>query len=315
MSGLVIDILQTAFGSPKKHNRDRGQISFDCPACAEDKGKPEGDGKGNLEVNYNKGVFHCWACGEHNRMRGVIPFLLKRYGTPKQLKDYLVLKPEFIQDSEEVNETIIVGLPEGFIPLSNNGNDQGYQRAMSYLKKRNIGLDIIKYHNIGYSTRGSYKNRVIIPSYDVDGHVNYYVGRSFDRYTKPKYLNPVAEKENIIFNENKINWDSTIYLVEGPFDHIVTPNSIPLLGKVLFNKLLDKIYTKAKGYVVIVLDEDANKDAKELYRRLNFGDLFGRIRICTPPKNYDPSSIYEKLGNKGIVKLLRNARSVPESRL
>lgn len=314
MSGLVVDILQTAFGSPKKHNKDRGQISFDCPACGDDKGMPEGDGKGNLEVNYNKGIYHCWACGDHNNMRGVIPKLLKRYGTPKQLKDYLILKPEFVQQ-ESGNETIVVGLPEGFIPLSNKGNDQGYQMAMSYLKKRNIGEDIIKYHNIGYATRGQYKNRVIIPSYDDAGHINYYVGRSYDKYTKPKYLNPLAEKENVIFNEQKINWDSTIYLVEGPFDHIVIPNSIPLLGKILFDKLLDMIYRKAKGYVVIVLDDDAKVDAMKLYVKLNFGDLFGRIKICTPPKKYDPAKIYERLGNGGIVKLLKNSTTIPESRL
>jgi hypothetical protein len=48
-------------------------------------------------------------------------------------------------------------------------------------------------------------------------------------YNKLKYINPKAEKQEIIFNIGKLNLDATIYLVEGVTDHIVTPNSIPLL--------------------------------------------------------------------------------------
>ena len=58
---------------------------------------------------------------------------------------------------------------------------------------------------------------------------------------------------------------------------------------------------------MIVLDGDAYEDAKILYRKLSFGDLMGRIRICVPPEDYDPSKIFEKLGNKGIIKLLKSA--------
>jgi hypothetical protein len=49
------------------------------------------------------------------------------------------------------------------------------------------------------------------------------------RNNKLKYINPKAEKQEIIFNIGKLNLDATIYLVEGVTDHIVTPNSIPLL--------------------------------------------------------------------------------------
>jgi hypothetical protein len=58
---------------------------------------------------------------------------------------------------------------------------------------------------------------------------------------------------------------------------------------------------------VIVLDDDAWEDAKSLYKQLNFGNLRGRIKLVRPPEGYDPSKIYEKLGNKGITKLLMAA--------
>ena len=70
-----------------------------------------------------------------------------------------------------------------------------------------------------------------------------------------------AEKQEIIFNEHKINFYSTIYLVEGATDHIVTPNSIPLLGKYISPKLLELLHDNAMSYIVIVLDDDAEVNA------------------------------------------------------
>ena len=174
---------------------------------------------------------------------------------------------------------------------------------------------MIKYYNIGYTIKGKYHDRIILPSYDEFGDLNFFVGRAWDKWKKPKYLNPDALKNLIIFNEDKINWDATIYLVEGAFDHIVIPNSIAILGKSLPDKLKLTLYNKARGKIVIVLDEDAHDDALRIYRELNTGKLYNRIMLCTPPYGHDPSSIFEKLGPKGIVKLLRNSSKVPEYKL
>jgi hypothetical protein len=57
------------------------------------------------------------------------------------------------------------------------------------------------------------------------------------------------------------------------------------------------------------LDGDAYKDIIELYKKLNFGNLYGRIRICVPKEDLDPSKIYEKEGPNGIYKLLKTART------
>jgi hypothetical protein len=42
---------------------------------------------------------------------------------------------------------------------------------------------------------------------------------------------------------------------------------------------------------------------KNIIQKLNFGDLTDRIRICVPSEDYDPSKIFEKFGNAGIVNL------------
>lgn len=317
MSQFLVDILESFLGEPRKHNEDTGQVAFDCPACSAEKGMPEGDGKGNLEINYNRSMFKCWACQDTNHMHGPILKLLKRYATPRHIRDYLLVKPDADVALAKKVTDIVVELPDEYKKLSECGpQDYRYGAAMAYLRKRGIGPDIIKEFDIGYAVKGKYFNRIIIPSYDADGKVNYFIARWFDKeYNKIKYLNPHAEKQEIVFNEGKVNWDATIYLVEGATDHIVTPNSIPLLGKYLSEKLLELLYDKAKGYIVIVLDDDAWEDAKNLYRQLDIGDLTGRIKIVRCPDGYDPSKIYEVLGAKGIIKLLMSARHLSEKEL
>ena len=317
MSQFLVDILESFLGEPRKHNEDTGQIAFDCPACSAEKGLAEGDGKGNLEINYNRSMFKCWACQDTNNMHGPIMKLLKRYATPRHIRDYLLVKPDADMIVAKQVTDIVVELPDEYKKLSEcTPQDYKYGAAINYLRKRGIGPDIIKDFDIGYAVKGKYFNRIIIPSYDADGKVNYFIARWFDKeFNKIKYLNPTAEKQEIVFNEGRVNWDATIYLVEGATDHIVTPNSIPLLGKYISDKLFELLYDKAKGYIVIVLDDDAWEDAKNLYRILDVGDLSGRIKIVRCPEGYDPSKIYEILGPKGIIKLLKTATHLSDKEL
>lgn len=319
MSIIISEIFRRFLGEPHNHNEDSGQVSFDCPACAEDKGLSigKGDGKYKLAINYKKGIFKCWVCNYQNNMYGKIPKLIKRYGNSKILKDYLILKPEddYKYDYNNLTPTV-VELPEGFKRLVDcNGSEYKYHEAYYYLIDRGFTDEMIKYYNIGYTVKGAFRFRVIIPSYDEAGDLNYFVARAWDKWVKPKYNNPEAEKQLIIFNENKINWDATIYLVEGVFDHMVIPNSIPILGKDLSSKLLHKIMTKAGANVVILLDEDAHDDAIRIYKQLNVGRLYNKIKLCVPPYKQDPSSIFQKDGSVGIINLLRTSERVSEFNL
>jgi len=314
MSIFIPDILRSFLGDSRKHNESKGQIAFDCPACALENGKPQGDGKGNLEVNYDKGVFRCWSCMHTNNMHGYIPKLIKKYGNVDLLKEYLILKPDEIDYSDREIIAAEIKLPEGYKKMVDcTPETPRYFDVLRYLSKRNIGMDLIEKFNIGYTIEGDFHTRVIIPSYDEYNEINYFIARAFDWKIKPKYLNPEAEKEAIIFNEHKVNWDSTIYLVEGVFDHIVIPNSIPLLGKYISEKLFELLYTKASANIVILLDSDAYYDALQLYKRLDVGDLKDRIKLCVPEDGFDPSLIYQKEGKNGIINLLRTSHKVKES--
>jgi DNA primase len=302
----VFEILEDIFGEYKNHNDYRCQVSFDCPVCSYDiKGLDSGDGKGNLEINYKYGVYKCWVCAETHDTHGSIHKLIKKYGNPKQLKKYLLLKPEENEDSRNrVYKT--VKLPKEFVSFKDASFGTKltptYKQAYNYIKSRNITDLMLQIYNIGYCASGVYENRIIIPSYDENKHLNYFIARSFLTKTKMKYKNPEAQKEIIIFNEHLIDWDKTIYIVEGAFDSIFIPNAIPMLGKFMSDHLFMTLYEKAKK-IIIVLDPDAWNDAERLYHKINCGKLMGKVWIVKLEGNKDIADLQGKINEKDIKQL------------
>lgn len=307
MESFIPTILENFLGEHRRHSEHKEQISFDCPAC------DDGSHKGNLEINYGKGVYKCWACKETNNMYGSLQNLIVKYGSKDDLKSYKLLKPTHDRDSVKI-DTRVLEIPEGMTPLLDSDNFKATQ-MIEYLHNRNVGDDIIRKFNMSFVLQGKYRNRVIIPSYSSDNHLEYYVTRAFTNWVKPKYLNADLDKDLIIFFEQHINWDATIYIVEGVFDAIVIPNAIPILGKYISDKLFHKLQEKAKANIVIILDGDAVSDAKKLYVKLNTLNLYNRVKIVELSSVWDLSLINQKMGKKGLYKVLKSAHQLKESLL
>jgi DNA primase len=317
-NSLLLDIIIEILGSPRKENPTRGQFSFDCPVCSAEKDMPDGDGKGNFELNLNKNVYHCWACGGTHNTHGSIGKLITKFGR-KEHKNKLKKLGINLSDTKStvkvVKELREVQLPEEFIPFEGtNPNSLPYKEAWKYLtKQRNLTQEIIFKHKMGYTTEGEYASRIIVPSYDKDDKLNYFTGRAWSPRKKPKYKNPDLPREEVIFNEKLINWDSTIYIVEGPFDHIVVYNSVPMLGKDLHPKLFDSLMKKANSWVVVLLDDDAWDRAKQIYSQLNVGRLHGKVKIIKMKDGYDISQVNEEFGREGVVDVLKSSFKLKES--
>lgn len=273
---VIVELISEFLGDPKKVYENRSQISFNCIECDEDRGK------GNLEVNVNKSVFHCWSCG----ISGPLKKLFDLYATKKQKKLFSILVPDEV--SEQKEKKIKLKLPEGYTKFSDsNPRYPPHREALNYLYSRGITDEMISKFGIGYTMQGDYSGRIIVPSFDGDGNLNYFIGRSWGKSKKFKYKNPIAEKDKIIFWENLINWEKDVYLVEGVFDGMFLENSIPMLGKHLSVLLFNTLYDKLKGDIIIVLDGDAWKDAVKLYRELNGGKLYNKIKIIKLPSDKD----------------------------
>lgn len=259
---VVTEILGDNYQSNDEH-------LFRCPYCKHYKNK--------LSINVEKNVYKCWVCETQGRD---IRHLVRRFGTFTQLQEWDKLTNRIdITEFDELfaelpirqADSQIVTLPSGFVSLS-NGKTLSTLPALNYLKKRGIIEKDILYWKIGYCIEGGYANRIIVPSFDKNGNLNYFIARSLSPDSF-KYLNPPVSKD-IIFNELYLEWDSDLVLTEGIFDAIVAgPNAVPLLGSTLRpnSKLFMKI-AQNDTPVFLALDPDAQeKESKIMKLFLTYG--------------------------------------------
>ncbi len=247
----------------------KGNYAFKCPFCSHHKNKLEV----SLRTTAKKENFwHCWVCDTKGK---TIRTLFKQAkATPDKFKDLnLLIQPTNVED---IVSTEALALPAEFIALNGIYSDKVAQieakHALRFLTKRNITKDDILKYNIGFCKDGSYGGRVIIPSYDANGILNYFVARAY-KDSDRKYKNPPVASKEVIGLELYINWDAPIILCEGMFDAItIKRNVIPLLGKVLHNKLMEKLVKSSVDRIYIALDNDAKKDAlKHAEKLMSYG--------------------------------------------
>ncbi len=288
------------------------QIQVDCPRCAEENDYVE-DGKKNLEINTDKKLFRCWKCESFS---GSLGKLIRLYGTKTDFELYKAFAGSdyYYTEHEKIIEPVY--LPSEMIYFSQmNAMNPDHIQAYNYLvMERKISRDVIIKYKLGFCTTGKYANRIIIPSYDMYGIVDYFVARSYlkrDKKIKP-YDNPKSDKNEIIFNDGLINWDSVIYLCEGTFEMLSFPvNTIPMLGKTISPLLLLKL-KELKPKVVVLLDPDAYKNSIELYYQLYhaYVGFEDRVKIIKLPNNDDLDELRRNKGIDAVIECLYSARSL-----
>lgn len=282
---VLVELLSDVLGAPHQHYESKGQISFDCPVCAAEKGLENGDGKGNLEINYSRHVYKCWACGETLGTHGPLGKLFDKFGTKKQKKVYELIKPEELKQEEK--KKVWLRLPEGYTTFEDsNPRFIPHIEAYKYLISRGITDEIIKKYKIGYTVKGDFAYRIIVPSFNSEGQLNYYVARAWTP-KKMKYKNPSVPKDEIIFNEGLIDWDKDIYLVEGAFDSFFLDNPLVMLGKKMSRLIFENLYLRANANIIVCCDGDAWDDGVKIYNELNGGKLYNKIKIVKLPKDKD----------------------------
>lgn len=285
----ILEILQRVLG-PYQQVKD--EYKFHCPFCHHHKPK--------LQLSVLSQKWHCWVCDSKGRS---LYYLLKRLNVSKKILDVLSSLIGKRKDTEYVKSTSdtdpLLLLPREFIPLSIESKNFDYKLAMGYLTRRRISYeDIVKY-NIGFCSDGIYSGRIIIPSYDSSGKLNYFIARSYYPHETFKYKNPTVSKNIIVF-DLLINWNEPITLCEGVFDGIsIKRNAIPLLGKTVPPMLHDKIIANRVKKLYIALDTDARTAA------LKIADKYMKEGIDVSIINLsqkDPSELgfveYEKISEK-----------------
>ena len=297
---LLVNLVNSVLGTGKR--TARGNQSYHCPFCNHHKPK--------LEVNFSenkKGYnpWHCWVCDKKGTR---ISTLFKQIKAPAEKFTELFKLVANETERKVVEKVIEVKLPDEFKQVTNNATGITGKQAWSYLKNRGLTMDDVYKYNLGYCEYGNYANMIIIPSYDENGGLNFFTGRSFEKDPYRKYRNPETSR-NIIPFELFVNWDLPLVLCEGPFDAMaIKRNAIPLLGSNIQSNLMKKIVTSTVKKIYIALDTDAMKKA------LKFAEEFinqGKEVYMVELQGKDPS----EMGFTNFTKLIQTTTPLTQYNL
>lgn len=252
-----LTIISEIFGDYSRSNKE---YLFFCPFCKHRKKK--------LSINLEKDKWKCWICNSSGK---TISYLVKKFGDSNCRTRWTKFDNLIdISDFEETLEFIFVHgeekqenkieLPKEYNSLNKKELSLSGMVAKNYLRRRDITEKHILKYSIGYCSTGEYAGRIIIPSFDENGEVNYFISRTYEKHFI-KYKNPPLNKSKIIFNELFLDFTEPITVVEGVFDAVIAgDNSVPLLGSTLNedSRLFKKI-VENQTPVYLCLDLDAKE--------------------------------------------------------
>lgn len=297
-----LEILQRLLGTP---DIDRKSINaqYWCPICKDSDSK-----KKKLAVRLEDGVAHCWVCGWSSRNIAIIAPLI---GRKDLLQELVSIFGETKQELENTKEEKVAKLPKDFNLIGKSINrlirDPDQVACVKYLASRNISESVVWSYRLGMSNEGMYRRRIIFPSFDKDGNLNYITSRIASEDIKPKYFNLDIDRRSIVFNEIDINWKKELILVEGPFDLLSCHN---MNATASMGSWLDEKYKLFENIVInqtpilLAFDPDAkekqDKVAENLFR---YGISVRSLNWQTTSKEIDPG----KLGPSKFRKLVESA--------
>jgi len=256
----ILAFLKKILGDYTEHSK--GETYFVCPFCHNRKRK--------FAINLRSMKWQCWHCSE--RGKSLVTLARKLDLTREQITELKTLlsaddAKKYAQHNEYTSTEL--ALPSEFSPLWKPLTTLSYRHALAYILKRGISVPEIIRYNIGYCAMGPYAGRIIVPSYNEQNVLNYFVARSYYGNNSLKYKNPPVSKDVVVFDQ-LVNWEmGSVILCEGVFDAMAIKwNAIPLLGKHLPPALLTKMIEKHTQSVAIMLDADAQGPATKLAEKL-----------------------------------------------
>ncbi len=288
------EAIKLAFPDHKEYYE---HIDINCPECSS-QNYGESDGKYNLSISLTKGIYKCWKC----ETKGGVHKLFRLYSPNVKLSDTFILNKGLEKKFQKVR------LPKDTIEFKDlDLSNEFHKSCYDYLvEKRKIEPSILTKYGVKVIADGYYGGRVLIPSYNRNNHLNYFTTRAIGN-NNLKYLNPKVDKEKILFNENRINWNIELFLVEGVFDMFALPfNTAVMLGKSISDYLAEQII-KHRTPICLGLDDDAIQKSMELLS--TFQNIGIKVSML-PIYSGDLSEINQNEGKKGILNLIKNKISI-----
>ncbi len=252
------------------------------------------------EVDKEKGLFLCFACGE----RGTLLDLVMRTTNRNYFEASRVISTaaKSIDFASRIEKDIQV--KEEFLQFDNELIDRLHndllssEKAIAYFKSRNIELDAIKKFKLGYSPK---QDMVTVPVYSHTDICVGFVGRSIEGKS---FKNSTGLPRNkVLFNLNSVKFKD-IVIVESSFDAIrLWQLNIPAIATLGANIGKNQINLINKYATRLILAMDQDEAGGSLTRNLNKS-------VTVPILNMDFPDGVKDIGDMKDEEIVRSFNSL-----
>jgi len=250
-----------------------GTYNFRCPYCG-DSQKHRNKARGYFFTKKSGLVFKCHNCGVGRSFGNFLKeqandlydeYVMERYKAGLTGKGRNVADPTFEYKKPKFKKK---GELQSISELNNE------HLAIAYLLGR--GIPEKHFSDLYYvdefctwvnTQKPTFQNvkkdhpRIIIPFIDTDGEWFGFQGRSLDFDDKLRYITVMLDEDRIkVYGLNKVNFDKTVYITEGPIDSLFIDNAIAMAGADVDWKLIE-----GKEAVFVY---DNEKRSKEIVNRM-----------------------------------------------
>ena len=283
-----------------------------CPFC--------GTSKWKVFANINTGLGNCFS-GSCERRFNIYSFIRETLSGSSHFDIMQVIRSMALESGyrPKVKSYNFVDNPNKLImpdavALPYNGKN------LSYLAQRGVNSDICAYFHLRYCATGayeylthdgkkikqSYKNRIIIPIYNISGELVSFQGRDITGTAEKKYLFPpgIASTAKYLFNAHNAVRSDTIIIAEGVFDVMSLWGALVELSKLeyiqpvaTFGKHLSEeqrmqlLALKEKGLkrVIFCWDSESLAIKAAIHFALSVVGLGLEALVAILPKGKDPN--------------------------
>jgi len=253
-----------------------GLYNFRCIYCG-DSQKNKNKTRGYIYGYKNDHNYKCHNCGVSKSFTNFLKdidsslydqYVMERYkngstgkGSNTPEPKFTFEKPKFTKKAFDLPSIAELNKEHSArIYLENRKIPQNFLSQLFYCEKFKEWANEQKYT---FESTKYEEPRIIIPLIN-KGEIFGFQGRSLSKKPKVKYITIILDEDQPkIYGLDRIDWNKTVYVVEGPFDSMFIDNSIAMVGADI-----DKMFFATNFETNFVMVYDNEKRNKEMVARL-----------------------------------------------
>jgi transcription elongation factor Elf1 len=293
----------------KFKRKSSGLYNFRCPICGDSESN-KNKARAYIYEKQGKMLFHCHNCGSTASVANFIKMVDQHAYNEMQMEKLQNNKTaeqiDFEQFVDKMKKPVFMksGPLKGLKKVSQLNSDHPIKLFVSKRKIPNpYHAKLFSCSNYMHFVNSILPNkfsadalvhdetRLLIPFLDANKNLHAFQGRSLRSNSAVKYITIVLnETVPKIYGLDTVDFNKTVYVMEGPIDSMFVPNSIATAGGDLVSGLASLRASKAS--MVVVYDNEPR--SKETIKKLDKAILNG-YNVCIWPENLEHKDINDMI--------------------